>query len=95
MVFVPTRLMAGEQRGGRERGKADPIDTLAVARAALRKDAHLQSARLHEQVLEVRRLPDNRADPDDEPATLTRPSGRPAVDRAAVLPPGAGRIAVA
>src|SRR5687768_11647399 len=26
VVRVPTRLMAGERRGGRERGKSDPID---------------------------------------------------------------------
>lgn len=37
VVRVPTRLMAGERRGGRERGKSDPIDALAVARAALRE----------------------------------------------------------
>ena len=34
VVRVPTRLMAGERRGGRERGKSDPIDALAVARAS-------------------------------------------------------------
>ena len=26
VVFVPPKLMAGERRGGRERGKSDPID---------------------------------------------------------------------
>jgi transposase len=36
VVRVATRLMAGERRGGRDRGKSDPIDALAVARAALR-----------------------------------------------------------
>jgi len=35
VVFVPTRLMAGMRSGGRERGKSDPIDALAIARAAL------------------------------------------------------------
>jgi hypothetical protein len=37
VVRVPTRLMAGERRAGRERGKSDPIDALAVARAAQRE----------------------------------------------------------
>lgn len=36
VVRVPTQLMAGARKGGRERGKSDPIDALAVARAALR-----------------------------------------------------------
>ena len=30
-------LMAGARRGSRERGKSDPIDALAIARAALRE----------------------------------------------------------
>ena len=38
VVRVPTRLMAAERRGGREKGKSDPIDALAVAWAALRED---------------------------------------------------------
>jgi transposase len=37
VVFVPPKLMAGERRGGRERGKSDPIDALAIARLALRE----------------------------------------------------------
>lgn len=37
LVRVHTQLMAGERRGGRERGKSDPIDALAVARVALRE----------------------------------------------------------
>jgi transposase len=37
VVRVATRLMAGERRSGRERGKSDRIDALAVARAALRE----------------------------------------------------------
>ena len=32
---VPTKLMAGARRAARTRGKSDPIDALAVARAAL------------------------------------------------------------
>ena len=61
--------MAGERRGGRERGKSDPIDALAIARLALREDAGLPAARLDEQVLEVRRLTDYR---DDLVAERTR-----------------------
>jgi transposase len=37
LVRVPPKLMAPERRTGRERGKSDPIDALAVARAALRE----------------------------------------------------------
>ena len=37
LVRVPPKLMAPERRAGRERGKSDPIDALAVARAALRE----------------------------------------------------------
>ena len=69
VVFVPPKLMAGVRRGGRERGKSDPIDALAIARAALREDAQLPPARLDEQVLEVRRLTDHR---DDLVAERTR-----------------------
>jgi transposase len=36
LVRVPPKLMAPERRAGRARGKSDPIDALAVARAALR-----------------------------------------------------------
>ena len=62
VVFVPTRLMAGTRSGGRERGKSDPIDALANARAALREDVFLPAARLNGQVLDVRRLADHRDD---------------------------------
>ena len=33
LVRVPPKLMAPERRAGRARGKSDPIDALAVARA--------------------------------------------------------------
>ena len=62
VVFVPTRLMAGMRSGGRERGKSDPVDALANARAALREDVFLPAARLNGQVLDVRRLCDHRDD---------------------------------
>ncbi|WP_428981573.1 hypothetical protein [Nonomuraea composti] len=46
VVRVTTQLMAGQRRSGRERGKSDPIDALAVARVALREPdlpmAHLE-----------------------------------------------------
>jgi transposase len=38
VVRVPPKLMAGARRSSREPGKSDPIDALAVARAALRED---------------------------------------------------------
>jgi transposase len=60
VVFIPTRLMAGTRNGGRERGKSDPIDALANARAALREDVYLPAARLSDAVLDVRRLADHR-----------------------------------
>ena len=34
---MPPKLTGPERRAGRERGKSDPIDALAVARAALRE----------------------------------------------------------
>src|SRR5947209_9312464 len=57
VVRLPPRLMAGARRGVRERGKSDPIDALAVARAALREglDA-LPAARLAGPELEIRLL---------------------------------------
>lgn len=60
-VRVPTRLMAGERRGGRERGKSDPIDALAVARAALR-EPDLPVVRLDGEARELRLLVDHRDD---------------------------------
>jgi len=48
IVRVPPKLMAIERRVARTRGKSDPIDALAVARAALREPglptAHLDGA---------------------------------------------------
>jgi transposase len=60
VVFVPPELMAGERRGGRERGRSDPTGALAIARLALHEEGQLPAARLDEQVLEVRRLTDYR-----------------------------------
>jgi transposase len=60
VVRVPPKLMAGARRGGRERGKSDPIDALAVARAALRED--LPWAQLEGPERELRLLVDHRED---------------------------------
>lgn len=59
-VRVPPQLMAAERRGGRERGKSDPIDALAVARAALR-EPDLPVAELDGPTRELRLLVDHRA----------------------------------
>src|SRR3954452_7842779 len=61
VVRVATRLMAGERRGGRERGKSDRIDAVAVARAALREGVErLPVAELAGVELDIRLLVDNR-----------------------------------
>ena len=61
IVRVATKLMAGARRGGRQRGKSDSIDSIAVARAALREglDA-LPLARLDGPELDLRLLVDHR-----------------------------------
>ncbi len=61
VVRVPTRLMAGERRGGREQGKSDAIDALAVARAALR-EPDLPVAKLDGPARELKLLVDHRED---------------------------------
>jgi len=60
-VRVPPHLMAGVRKGGRERGKSDPIDALAIARAALR-EPDLPVARLDGEARELRLLVDHRED---------------------------------
>ena len=60
VVFVPAKMMAAARAGARGRGKSDPIDALANARAALREQEFLAPARLPAQVMEVRRLADHR-----------------------------------
>jgi transposase len=63
VVRVPPKLMAGARRGLRERGKSDPIDALAVARAALREGVEcLPCAQLDADALEIRLLLDHRED---------------------------------
>ena len=57
VVRLPPRLMANAREGVRERGKSDPIDALAIARAALREGVDtLPTARLAGVELEVRLL---------------------------------------
>jgi transposase len=66
LVRVPPKLMAPERRAGRERGKSDPIDALAVARAALR-EPRLSRPRPDEQPFrELKLLVDHREDLVDE-----------------------------
>jgi transposase len=60
VLFVPPKMMAGERRGGRERGKSDPIDALAIARLALREDLDLPAAHLDEATRPLRLLTDHR-----------------------------------
>jgi transposase len=66
LVRVPPKLMAPERRAGRTRGKSDPIDALAVARAALH-EPDLSRPRPDEQVFrELKLLVDHRDDLVDE-----------------------------
>src|SRR6266540_4794878 len=65
-VRVPPKLTVPERRAGRERGKSDPIDALAVARAALREPG-LARPRPGEQVFrDLKLLVDHRDDLVDE-----------------------------
>ena len=59
VVRVPPKLMAGARRSARTAGKSDPIDALAVARAALR-EPDLPVARLDGPDREIRLLVDSR-----------------------------------
>lgn len=59
VVRVPPKLMAGVRRAARTRGKSDPIDALAVARAAQR-EPDLPIAQLDGPSREVRLLVDYR-----------------------------------
>ncbi len=68
VLRVPPALMAGARRSGREPGKSDPIDALAVARAALR-EPDLPVASLDGPERDLRLLVDHR---DDLVAERTR-----------------------
>jgi transposase len=60
LVRVPPKLMAPERRHGRARGKSDPIDALAVARAALREPALSRPRSDEEPFRELKLLVDHR-----------------------------------
>jgi transposase len=72
VVQVSPKLMAGARRTGRERGKSDPIDALAVARAAL-QNGDLPVAHLESESREVKLLLDHR---DDQVGERTRVQNR-------------------
>jgi transposase len=61
VVQISPKLMAGARRTSREWGKSDPIDALAVARAALR-ESELPVAQLEGDSREVKLLLDHRED---------------------------------
>ena len=61
VVRVPPKLMAEQRRTARTRGKSDPIDALAVARAALR-EPDLPVATHDEASREMKLLVDRRED---------------------------------
>jgi transposase len=63
VVRVPPKLMAARRRGSRQRGKSDPIDALAVARAALEEGIQtLPVAVLQGPAREIKLLLDHRED---------------------------------
>jgi transposase len=63
VVRVAPKLTAGARKGARERGKSDPIDAAAVARAAIREGVEtLPGAHLDERALEIRLLLDHHDD---------------------------------
>jgi transposase len=61
VVRVPPKMMAGQRRIARTRGKSDPIDAAAVARAALREPG-LPAASHDEASRELKLLVDRRED---------------------------------
>jgi transposase len=60
VLRVPPKLMANARKGGREVGKSDPIDALAVARAALREESKLHPATTDPRTRELKVLVDHR-----------------------------------
>jgi transposase len=66
LVRVPPKLTVPERRAGRTRGKSDPIDALAIARAAIREPG-LSRPRPDERVFrELKLLVDHRDDLIDQ-----------------------------
>jgi transposase len=63
VVRVPPKLMGASRKAERTRGKSDPIDALAIARAALKEGPKtLPAAHLDKQALELKLLCDHRED---------------------------------
>jgi transposase len=63
VVRVAPKLMGESRRRERTRGKSDPIDALAIARAALKEGPEtLPAAQLDERALELKLLADHRED---------------------------------
>jgi transposase len=70
IVRVPPKMIAGTRKRARTYGKSDPIDALAVARAAL-QEPDLPAARLDGPAREVRLLVDHRDNLVSERTRLT------------------------
>jgi transposase len=66
LMRVPPKLMAPERRAGRTRGKSDPIDALAVARAALREPGLGRPRPGEDAFRDLKLLVDHRDDVVDE-----------------------------
>lgn len=64
VVWVPVRLVAAKRRRGAARGKSDPIDALASAKAAQDPDNHKYLAPVgeHPLIRQIRHLADAHAD---------------------------------
>ena len=71
VVRVPPKMMAEQRRVARTRGKSDPIDALAVARAALR-EPDLPVASHDETSRELKLLVDRREDVVRQDSTTNR-----------------------
>lgn len=71
VMRVPPKLMADARKGGREFGKSDAIDALAIARAALREPEGLHEAHADPEAREIKFLVDHREDLVGERTILT------------------------
>src|SRR4051812_36620225 len=66
LVRVPPKLTVPERRAGRTRGKCDPIDALAIARAALREPDLSRPQPDEQRYREIKLLVDHRDDLVDQ-----------------------------
>ncbi len=62
LVRVPPKLTVPERRAGRTRGKSDPIDALAIARATLREPDLSRPQPGEQRYIEIKLLVDHRDD---------------------------------